>query len=67
MPPLSIRLQKVEFRVMVERELDYTEYHLSDLPRTRINFWWKKKFCGKFSEKWICLYRGKTVFLNKRY
>ena len=51
---------------MVERELDYTEYHLSDLPRTRINFWWKK-FCGKFYEKWISLYRGKTVFLNKRY
>ena len=47
-PPLSIRLQKVESSVMVERELDYIEYHLSVLPRTRIN-------CGeKFLQSEFC-------------
>ena len=62
MPPLSIRLQKVEFRVMVERELDYTEYHLSDLPRTRINFWWKKNSVENFPKSEFVCTEAKLYF-----
>ena len=47
---------------MVERELDYTEYHLSDLTRTRINFWWKKNSVENFLKNAFVCTEAKLYF-----